>query len=91
MRDVPTARELGLNMVYTVAVGIAGPRDLPEPIVQRLYEAFKKGLEDPETVKLFDTLKKDAWQIGTAAYTAWAKTTVQQERQMVERAGLLVK
>lgn len=91
MRDVPTARELGLNMVYTVAVGIAGPRDLPEPIVQRLYAAFRKGLEDPDTVKLFDTLKKDPWLISPAAYTSWAKTTVEQERKMVERAGLMVK
>jgi tripartite-type tricarboxylate transporter receptor subunit TctC len=91
MRDVPTAREQGLNMVYTVAVGIAGPRDLPEPIVQRLAEAFRKGLEDPETVKLLDTLKKDPWLITPAAYAAWAKATVEQERKMVERSGLMVK
>ncbi|HUN68917.1 MAG TPA: tripartite tricarboxylate transporter substrate binding protein [Burkholderiales bacterium] len=91
MRDVPTARELGLNMVYTVGVGIAGPRELPEAIVQILYEAFRKGLEDPETVKLYDTLKKDPWTIGPAAYTAWAKAAVEQERKMVERAGLMVK
>jgi tripartite-type tricarboxylate transporter receptor subunit TctC len=91
MRDVPTARELGLDMVYTVAVGIAGPRELPEPVVQSLYAAFRKGLEDPDTVKLFDTLKKDPWLIGPAAYAAWAKTTVEQERKMVERSGLMVK
>ena len=91
MREVPTARELGLNMVYTVAVGIAGPRDLPDAIVQRLSDAFRKALEDPDTVKLFDTLKKDPWLIGPAAYTTWAKTTVEQERKMVERAGLMVK
>ncbi len=91
MRDVPTAKEQGLNMVYTVAVGIAGPRDLPEPIVQRLAEAFRKGLEDPETVKLFDTLKKDPWRITPAAYASWVKATVEQERKMVERSGLMVK
>ena len=85
------SRELGLNMVYTVTVGVAGPRDLPEPVVQRLGDAFRKALEDPETVKLYDTLKKDPWLITPAAYTAWAKKTVEQERQMVERAGLMVK
>jgi tripartite-type tricarboxylate transporter receptor subunit TctC len=91
MPDVPTARELGLDMVYTVAVGIAGPRGLPEPIANRLYEAFKKAMEDPDTLKLLDTLKKDSWPVGPAAYTAWAKASVQQERAMVERAGLMVK
>jgi tripartite-type tricarboxylate transporter receptor subunit TctC len=91
LRDVPTARELGLNFVYTVAVGIAGPRDLPAPIVNRLHEAFRKGLEDPDTVKLFDTLKKDPWPIGPAAYATWARSTVEQERRMVERSGLMAK
>ncbi len=91
MRDVPTAKELGIDMVYTIGVGIAGPRGLPEAIVGRLHEAFRKGLEDPETLALLDTLKKDPWPIGPAAYTAWAKASYQQERAMVERAGMLVK
>jgi tripartite-type tricarboxylate transporter receptor subunit TctC len=91
MRDVPTAKELGIDIVYTIAVGIAGPRGLPEAIVSRLHEAFRKGLEDPETVKLLDTLKKDPWLVGPADYTAWAKASYLQERAMVERAGMLVK
>lgn len=91
MRDVPTAKELGIDMVYTIGVGIAGPRGLPEAIVNRLHEAFRKALDDPETVKLLDTLKKDPWPLGPAAYTAWAKASYQQERAMVERAGMLVK
>jgi tripartite-type tricarboxylate transporter receptor subunit TctC len=91
MKDVPTAKELGLDMVYTIGVGIAGPKGMPEATVNRLYEAFRKGLEDPETLKLLDTLKKDPWPIGPAAYTAWAKASYAQERVMVERAGLLVK
>jgi len=91
MKDVPTAKELGLDMVFTIAVGVAGPKGVPEAIVNRLHEAFRKGQEDPETLKLLDTLKKDPWPVGPAAYTAWAKATHQQERAMVERAGMLVK
>ena len=91
MKDVPTAKELGLDMVFTIAVGVAGPKGLPEPIVNRLYEAFRKGFEDPDTLRLLETLKKDPWPVGPAAYTAWARATVQQERAMVERAGMMVK
>jgi len=91
MKDVPTAKELGFDLVFTIAVGIAGPKGLPEPIVNKLHEAFRKGLEDPETLRLLDTLKKDPWPVGPAAYTTWAKATYAQERAMVERAGMLVK
>ena len=91
MPGVPTARELGLDFVYTVAVGIGGPRDLPAPILEKLAEAFRKGLEDPDTLKLLDTLKKDPWPVGPAAYTAFAKKSVELERKMVERAGLMAK
>lgn len=91
MPEVPTAREVGLDFVYTVAVGVAGPRGLPDAVVNRLYEAFRKAMEDPETLKLLETLKKDPWPMTSAAYTAWAKETYRRERDMVERAGMLVK
>jgi len=91
MPEVPTAKELGLEFVYTVAVGLAGPKDLPAPIVNRIAEAFLKGVNDPETAKLMDTLKKDPWPVGPAAYTAFAKKSVEQERKMVERSGLMAK
>lgn len=89
--NVPTARETGLDFVYTVAVGIAGPKDLPAPIVHRVAEAFHKGLQDPETLKLFDTLKKDPWPIGPAEFSKWVAATVDKEKKMVERSGLMAK
>ena len=91
MPGVPTARELGLDFVYSVGVGIGGPRDLPAPIVNRFADAVRKALQDPETVKLLDTLKKDPWPIGPAEYTAFAKKSVELERGMVERSGLMAK
>jgi tripartite-type tricarboxylate transporter receptor subunit TctC len=91
MKDVPTAKEVGLDMVYTIGVGVAGPKGMPEAIVNRLHDAFRKGLDDPDTLKLLDTLKKDPWPLGPAAYTAWARASYQQERAMVERAGMMAK
>jgi tripartite-type tricarboxylate transporter receptor subunit TctC len=91
MKDVPTAKEVGLDMVYTIGVGVAGPKGMPEAVVNRLHEAFRKGLDDPDTLKLLDTLKKDPWPLGPAAYTAWARASYQQERAMVERAGMMAK
>lgn len=91
MSDVPTAKELGLDLVYTIGVGLVGPRDLPPAVTNRISDAFRKGLEDPETLKLLDTVKKDPWPTGPAGYAAYARNAVQQERAMVERAGMLAK
>lgn len=89
--EVPTAREVGLDMVVTVPLGIGGPRGVPEPVVNRLHEAFSKAIDDPETLKVLDTLKKDPWPMTPAAYTAWAKESYRLERAMVERAGMMAK
>ncbi len=91
MADVPTARELGLDMVYTVPTVVAGPRGLPESIVQRLHEAFSKTFEDKDALRFFENMKKDPWPMTPAGATAWARESVALERKMVERAGMAIK
>ncbi|MFL5337795.1 MAG: Bug family tripartite tricarboxylate transporter substrate binding protein [Geminicoccaceae bacterium] len=48
--DVPTFRELGLNLVGGAQRGIVGPPGLPEPVRRRLVEAFGLALADPQFV-----------------------------------------
>ena len=45
--DVPTFRELGIDLVYGAWRGIAAPAGLPQPILQHLAAAFQKGIDDP--------------------------------------------
>lgn len=91
MPEVPTARELGIDMVYTVPTVVAGPRGLPEAVVQRLHEAFARTFEDKDALRYFENMKKEPWSMTPAQSTAWAKESVVQERKMVERAGMLAK
>jgi tripartite-type tricarboxylate transporter receptor subunit TctC len=49
--DVPTARDLGVDFIAMSYVGIVGPKGLPEPITNKLIEAFKKGREDKKFVE----------------------------------------
>ena len=49
--DVPTMKELGYPTVMSNSTrGIAGPKNLPAPIVSKLQEVLKKAMEDPEHV-----------------------------------------
>lgn len=45
--DVPTMRELGLDVTGSASRGILGPPGLPRPIVERLEDAFRRALVDP--------------------------------------------
>jgi len=46
--DVPTLRELGINATGGAQRGIVGPPGLPEPIRQRLIQAFSAAMVDPQ-------------------------------------------
>ena len=45
--DVPTAREQGLDAEQFSQVGIYAPRGTPEPVLDRLEEVCRAGLDDP--------------------------------------------
>lgn len=46
--DVPTLKELGYDMVFPSPLEIMGPKALPEPIVQKVHDAFQKAMDDAE-------------------------------------------
>ena len=49
--DVPTTPELGLPTVISSSTrGIAGPKGIPDAVVKRLQEVFKKAMEHPDHV-----------------------------------------
>jgi tripartite-type tricarboxylate transporter receptor subunit TctC len=49
--DVPTARELGINVVADLWRGVAAPMGTPQRIVSRLEEAIRATVASPEFVK----------------------------------------
>jgi tripartite-type tricarboxylate transporter receptor subunit TctC len=50
--DVPTTVELGYPSVISSSTrGIAAPKELPDAVVRKLQDVFKKAMEHPEHVK----------------------------------------
>lgn len=89
--DVPTAKELGYDIVYASPYGLVGPRNMPPAVVERLHDAFKAAMEDPSNQALLDTLYQFPWYRSPQKYAEWAVGAYKQERRFVERAGLLYK
>ena len=89
--SVPTANDLGLDMVYNSPYGIAGPKGLEPKVVKTLHDGFKKALEDPEDLKVLDQLDQELWYRSSEDYAKYARETFQKERALIERLGLLAK
>ena len=45
--DVPTVKEQGVNFAMGMWRGLAAPKGTPPAVIQKLHDAFKKGMEDP--------------------------------------------
>jgi tripartite-type tricarboxylate transporter receptor subunit TctC len=89
--SVPTANDLGLDMVYNSPYGIVGPRGMDARVVKTLHDGFKKALDDPEHQKVLDQLDQELWYRSSDDYASYARETFQKERALIERLGLLAK
>jgi tripartite-type tricarboxylate transporter receptor subunit TctC len=54
LRDVPTVRELGSRYSFPVTIGVVVPPGTPLEVVAILYDAFKKGIEDPDSIQMME-------------------------------------
>jgi tripartite-type tricarboxylate transporter receptor subunit TctC len=90
--DVPTMKELGYPTVISSSTrGIAGPKGMPAPVVNKLRDVLRKAMEDPEHVKKLEDQglaikvmvgeEYDKYFADTHAkakkYTEWAKSRPQ--------------
>ena len=50
--DVPTAKELGYDIVVEVNKGISGPAGMPADVVKTIHDKFKATMEDPKFIEL---------------------------------------
>lgn len=89
--QVPTARELGYDIVYLSPYGLVGPKGMPADVVRTLHDAFKKAMDDPEHAKVLQSIRQTAWYRSPEDYAKFAREAYQSERVLVERAGLLAK
>ncbi|MBL8333172.1 MAG: tripartite tricarboxylate transporter substrate binding protein [Rubrivivax sp.] len=88
---VPTARELGYNVVANSPYGLAGPKGMDPAVVKALHDGFKKAIDDPAHAAILDQLNQAPWYKSSEDYRRWATETFTRERALIERLGLLAK
>ena len=89
--NVPTAKELGYNVVSSSPYGIVGPKGMDPAVMKTLHDAFKKAMDDPRHQELMEQLNQQVWYRSGEDYRKWAAETFQRDKALIERLGLAMK
>ena len=86
--NVPTLREVGIDMVSNSPFGIGGPKGMDPAVVKALHDAFKKGMEEQSYKDTILKLDMEPYYLSTADYHAYAMQQIGEQKQLVEELGL---
>lgn len=86
--DVPTLKEVGIDLVFDSPWGIAGPKGMDPAIVKRLDQAFKKALEDKKVVEMLDSFVFPVRYADQAGYLKIIEDVQKTEKAGLEKIGL---
>ena len=86
--NVPTLKEIGIDMVSNSPFGIGGPKGMDPAVVKVLHDAFKKGMEEQSYKDTMVKLDLEPYYLNTADYHAYAMKQIGEQKQLVEELGL---
>ena len=86
--NVPTARDLGYNVVGNSPYGLVGPKGMDPAILKALHDAFKKAMDEPKHLEVLEQLNQPVWYKNSADYAVWARDTFGKEKALITRLGL---
>jgi tripartite-type tricarboxylate transporter receptor subunit TctC len=89
--QVPTAQELGYNVVSTSPYGFVGPKGMDPAVVRTLHDAFKKAIDEPKHLEVLDQLNQSMWYRSSEDYAKWAREQYAKDKELIERLGLAAK
>jgi tripartite-type tricarboxylate transporter receptor subunit TctC len=86
---VPTFKEVGLEPVNRMAYyGIYGPKGLPKDVVDKVYAAVKKALEDPAVRKRIEDTGSIVVANTPEQFAAQIKAEFEVYKKVVDTASL---
>ena len=89
--NVPTARELGYDVVVSPFTGIAGPKGMPKEVLEKLRTVFKQVTEDPEFAKVIQNSGENFDPKYGEDFSKIWKTSYDGYSEIVKKMGLKIK
>lgn len=87
--DVPTVKELGIDVVIDSPGGLIGPKGMDPAVVAVLADAFRAAAQEPEHVKFLETMDQPLILLDGPAYKAAMARTYEEEKELLRRLNLL--
>jgi tripartite-type tricarboxylate transporter receptor subunit TctC len=91
LKDVPTFKELGYDVVEGAYRGVAAPPGTPDDIVKKLADVFDKVMRDPEVQKKMDQNGFKTEYMGPEASLALVKKKMVEYEAILKELGRLKK
>lgn len=86
--QVPTLKEIGYDMVSPGPIGLIGPKGMPKPIVEKLHDAFKKAMDDPEFQAVMKKLDMTTLYLNSEEYEKYVRQDSERIGKLVQKLGL---
>ena len=87
--NLPTLKELGVNVVYDVNRGIVAPKGTPAPVLAKLESSCTAAAKEPAFAESMRKQATDVRFMDRAAYSAWLKKNDELTRNVTKDLGLL--
>ena len=87
--DVPTVRELGIDVAVDSPGGLIGPRGMSPDVVRVLADSFRAAAQEPEHLKFLDNMDQPLLLLDGPAYRDAMQRTLEEERELLRRLNLL--
>jgi tripartite-type tricarboxylate transporter receptor subunit TctC len=89
--DLPTLKEQGLDLVYSLKRGIVVPKGTPNDKIDYWAMLLKKASEDPELLKQMQAKGTGVKWVGPADYAKWFEKTYQDHEKVAVKIGMFKK
>jgi tripartite-type tricarboxylate transporter receptor subunit TctC len=87
--DVPTVKELGIDVVVDSPGGLVGPKGMDPTVVAVLADAFRAAAQEPEHMKFLENMDQPLILLDGPAYKAAMARTYEEEKELLRRLNLL--
>ena len=87
--NVPTLKELGVNVVYDVSRGIMVPKGTPADVIAKLGTSCAAAAKEPAFAQAMKLQGTDVRYLDRAAYAKWLKETDDLNHNLAKDLGLL--
>ena len=89
--DMPTLKELGVDMEFALKRGIVAPKGTPPEVIEMWSQVFKAAAENADLLAQLDAKGTDVkWQ-GPADYKAWAEALFSEYEDVAIAMGMWTK